>query len=75
MTIGKAGISAPLARRRYWSGIRGCLYSDFGIGLFPAGAMFNHSCAANCAWRTDSSGALRVVAVSDVPAGSQLFIS
>ncbi|CAN0073407.1 unnamed protein product [Scytosiphon promiscuus] len=52
MTIGQAGFSAPLGRRRYWSGIRGCLYADFGVGLFPTGAMFNHSCRPNCSWRT-----------------------
>ncbi|CAN0439048.1 unnamed protein product, partial [Ectocarpus fasciculatus] len=75
MTIGKAGFSAPLAGRRYWSGIRGCLYSDFGVGLYPAGAMFNHSCRPNCSWRTNGAGELCVVAVEDVPAGSQLFIS
>ncbi|CAM9740913.1 unnamed protein product [Ectocarpus sp. 12 AP-2014] len=75
MTIGKAGFSAPLAGRGYWSGIRGCLYSDFGVGLYPAGAMFNHSCRPNCSWRTDGSGELCVVACEDVPAGSQLFIS
>lgn len=69
MTIGRAGFSAPLARRRYWSGIRGCLYADFGVGLFPAGAMFNHSCRPNCSWSTvipaaeDASG-------SSVPAVS-----
>ncbi|CAM9598800.1 unnamed protein product [Ascophyllum nodosum] len=76
MTIGKIGISAPLARRGYWSRIRGCLYSDFGVGLFPGGAMFNHSCAPNCAWLTDlPSGKLRVIAVQDVAPGSQLCIS
>ncbi|CAN0463942.1 unnamed protein product [Hapterophycus canaliculatus] len=84
MTIGRAGFSAPLARRRYWSGIRGCLYADFGVGLFPAGAMFNHSCRPNCSWRTSSTSpadggvvtpSLRVVALENIPAGSQLFIS
>lgn len=75
MTIGKTGVSAPLLKRGYWSGIRGCLYTDFGVGLFPEGAMFNHSCEPNCAWQTDPSGVLRVAAVSNVPAGSQLFIS
>ncbi|CAN0276956.1 unnamed protein product, partial [Laminaria digitata] len=75
MTVGRAGVSGPLARRRYWSGIRGGLYADFGVGLFPVGAMFNHSCQPNCVWRTDALGNLRVSAVEDVPAGSQLFIS
>ena len=75
MTVGRAGVFGPLARRRYWSGIRGCLYSDFGVGLFPTGAMFNHSCEPNCVWRTDALGNLRVSTVEDVPAGSQLFIS
>lgn len=75
MTIGKVGFSAPFAKRGYWSGIRGGLYSDFGVGLFPAGAMFNHSCAPNCAWLVDTSGRLRVMAVQDVLPGSQMFIS
>ncbi|CAN0566431.1 unnamed protein product, partial [Ectocarpus sp. 12 AP-2014] len=48
---------------------------DFGVGLYPAGAMFNHSCRPNCSWRTNGSGELCVVTVEDVPAGSQLFIS
>lgn len=75
MTVGRAGISAPLARRGYWSGIRGCLYTDFGVALFPRGAIFNHSCAPNCSWHTDETGSLCVTAVREVGAGEELTIS
>lgn len=59
MTIGQAGFSVPLARRGYWSGIRGCLYTDFGVGLFPAGARLNHKYADRMIYssRLDRDGA------------------
>lgn len=51
------------------------MYTDFGIGLFPRGAMFNHSCAPNCTWHTDHEGALSVTAVRDIERGEELTIS
>ncbi|CAM9988975.1 unnamed protein product, partial [Choristocarpus tenellus] len=37
MTIGEAGIRSQLIQRGYWSGVRGGLYTEYGIGLFPLG--------------------------------------
>jgi SET domain len=53
MTIGAVGYQAARTSTvpGYWSGIRGGLYTDHGIGIYPVAAMFNHSCAPNCYWQ------------------------
>jgi SET domain len=53
MTIGAVGYQAARTSTEpgYWSGIRGGLYTDHGIGVFPVAAIFNHSCAPNCYWQ------------------------
>jgi len=45
------------------------------LGAFPAVAMFNHSCAPNCAVVTCPGGFLEVRTMCDVPPGVELTVS
>jgi hypothetical protein len=46
-----------------------------GLGLFPAVAMLNHSCAPNCAIVTNIGGVLEVRTLATVPTGCELTVS
>jgi hypothetical protein len=47
-----------------------------GVGLWPTGSLFNHSCAPNCSFsHVGSGGKLVVTAVKGVEEGEELFIS
>ena len=49
---------------------------NFGSGVFPFSALFNHSCRPHAQWRPLSSGSAIVVhATRDVEAGEEIFVS
>merc|ERR1712039_1159878 len=48
-------------------------WKDLGVGLYPSGAMFNHSCAPNCLWFVDR-GVLVVETICSIPKGAELTI-
>lgn len=48
-------------------------WSDFGVGLFPSGAMLNHSCAPTCLWFV-RGGVLVVETARAVRPGEELTI-
>merc|ERR1711933_656059 len=48
-------------------------WSDFGVGLYPSGAMLNHSCAPSCMWFV-RGGVLFVETVRPVQKGEELTI-
>merc|ERR1719296_21367 len=54
------------------SGRSGC-WKDFGVGLFPSGAILNHSCAPSCLWFV-RGGVLVVETVRPVAKGEELTI-
>lgn len=41
-------------------------------GIYPLGALLNHSCAPNCLLRYTKTGVLQVVAARDIPEGEEL---
>eukprot|EP00928_Gymnodinium_smaydae_P089113 TRINITY_DN73115_c0_g1_i1.p1 TRINITY_DN73115_c0_g1~~TRINITY_DN73115_c0_g1_i1.p1 ORF type:complete len:416 (+),score=53.99 TRINITY_DN73115_c0_g1_i1:54-1301(+) len=48
-------------------------WEDFGVGLYPSGAMLNHSCAPNCLWFV-RGGVLFVETTQAVRRGEELTI-
>lgn len=45
-----------------------------GIGLYPSGAMINHSCTPNCDYLPGHDGEMRLVTIGSVCAGDELTI-
>ena len=49
-------------------------WSDIGTGLYPSGALFNHSCAPTCMWFVDQ-GVLVVETLQAVKKNEELSIA
>ena len=60
---------------RYNMNATNLLPTTLGIGLFPLGCIFNHSCCPNVEYVGDKYGRLTFKSTKDVKQGEELFIS
>ena len=51
-----------------------CTQEAVGIGLYPSGAMLNHSCVPNCDYLPAHDGRMRFVTIREVAEGEELTV-
>lgn len=73
MTCNSMTLAPEEQVRRATSSKRSARWDDFGVGLYPSGAMLNHSCSPSCLWFV-RGGVLVVETVRPVRIGEELTI-
>merc|ERR1712008_605582 len=73
MTCNSMTLAPEEQVRRAMRSRNGTTWADFGVALYPSGAMLNHSCSPTCLWFV-RGGVLMVETVKPVKRGEELTI-